>query len=584
MLMIDKRIRYNEGLSILTTRECRPMMTSRYLLPFDSRRTLHRFTDVLIIGGGLAGLRAANAVDSHLSVLVITKGGLDESNSNYAQGGIAGVLDPADRFEDHVSDTLIAGGNLCAPDVVDLVVREGPQRIEELVRWGTRFDVADGTLALGREGGHRHDRIVHALGDATGREVMRAVIARTREAPNIDILEHTFTLDLLTHEGRCRGAMIIGSDGRPLMIWAKETILCTGGAGQIYRESTNPPVATGDGTAIAYRAGAELRDMEFVQFHPTVLYIAGSSRSLITEAVRGEGAHLVDATGYRFMPDYDPRAELAPRDVVSQAIVRQMAATKQPSVFLDLSHLDPERVRRRFPGIAGACSKFGLDIATDRIPVRPGAHYVIGGVTVDRQGATSVPGLWAAGEVTSTGLHGANRLASNSLLEGLVYGARAGEAASRAAAEGPYTMIAHRIQHAEYQSTADFDIDDVRVSLKTMMGRLASVRRDAEGLKQASDAIRSFAAYVIPHQFSSVGGWELQNMMVTASCVVAGALTRTESRGVHLRTDYPEPDDQHWRRHVTMRIDMEAGHPQLGELLPPAEHLEATPQTPGVEG
>ena len=556
------------------------MMTSRYLLPFDSRRTLHRFTDVLIIGGGLAGLRAANAVDSHLSVLVITKGKLNESNSHYAQGGIAGVLDPEDRFEDHVSDTLIAGGNLCEPDVVDLVVREGPRRIEELVRWGTRFDIDQGTLALGREGGHRRQRIVHALGDATGREVMRAVIERTREVPNIDILENTFTLDLLTHEGRCRGAMIAGSDGRPLMVWAKETILCTGGAGQIYRESTNPPVATGDGTAIAYRAGAELRDMEFVQFHPTVLYIAGSSRSLITEALRGEGAHLVDATGHRFMPDYDPRAELAPRDVVSQAIVRQMAATKQPSVFLDLSHLDAARVRRRFPGIAQACKKFGLDIATDRIPVRPGAHYVIGGVTVDRQGATSVPGLWAAGEVTSTGLHGANRLASNSLLEGLVYGARAGEAASRAAAEGPYTMLAQRIQHAEYQSPADFDIDDVRVSLKTMMGRLASVRRDGDGLKQAGDTIRSFAAYVMPHQFESVAGWELQNMMVTAACVVAGALTRAESRGVHLRTDFPEPDDPSWRRHVTMRIDVEAGHPQLGELLPPAGQPEAAQPAP----
>ncbi|MFK8115421.1 MAG: L-aspartate oxidase, partial [Rubripirellula sp.] len=312
-------------------------MTPRYLLPFDSRRALHRFTDVLVIGGGLAGLRAANAIESNQSVLVVTKDRLRESNSNYAQGGIAGVMDPDDCFESHVADTLAAGGNLCDREIVDMVIREGPRRIDELVRWGTQFDESDGELMLGREGGHSVGRIVHARGDATGAEVMRAVIERTRQTANIDIWENAFTVDLLTYEGRCRGALIVDEHDQPVMGWAKETILCTGGAGQIFRESTNPSVATGDGQALAYRAGVQLRDMEFIQFHPTVLYIAGSSRSLITEAVRGEGAHLVDSAGQRFMPEYDQRAELAPRDVVSQSIIRQMERTKHSNVYLDLS-------------------------------------------------------------------------------------------------------------------------------------------------------------------------------------------------------------------------------------------------------
>ncbi|TWT94494.1 L-aspartate oxidase [Stieleria varia] len=544
------------------------MMTPRYLVAFDSRRALHRFTDVLVIGGGVAGLRAANSIDPHHSVLVITKDRLRESNSNYAQGGIAGVIDPDDRFEDHINDTLIAGANLCDLDVVGLVIREAPRRIEELVRWGTQFDAeADGDLELGREGGHSHERIVHARGDATGAEIMRAMIQRTRDAENIDIVENTFTIDLLTHEGRCRGAVVKSPEGPPMIVWARETILCTGGAGQIYRESTNPSVATADGTSLAYRAGVQLRDMEFMQFHPTVLYIAGSSRSLITEAVRGEGAHLLDSNGHRFMPDYDKREELAPRDVVSQAIIRQMAKTSHPCVYLDLSHLDRQHVLSRFPGIAKTCQQFGLDIASDRIPVRPGAHYMLGGVTVDRQGRTSMPGLWAAGEVTSSGLHGANRLASNSLLEGLVYGAAAGEAASRSVGEESRTMVALPIRHPRKESAESIDTEDVRVSLKSLMGRLAGVERDAKGLQEAADSIRSFAAYVMPHQFATVAGWELQNLITTAAIMVDSALARTESRGVHFRSDFPETSDDHWRRHLLVQIDVNGGHPAIGELL-----------------
>ena len=509
------------------------------------------YADVLIIGAGIAGVRAAIAVDPKLSVLVITKDAVQQSNSNYAQGGIAGVLDPADRFENHVADTLEAGGTLCNPEVVQRVVQEAPERIGELINWGTHFDSADGQLELGKEGGHSHHRIVHALGDATGKEVMRAIIEHVFSRPNVQIWQNTFTLDLLTHEGNCRGALVWNPHHGKTLVWAKQTILCTGGAGQMYRESTNPPVATGDGHAIGYRAGAELLDMEFMQFHPTVLYIAGSSRNLITEAVRGEGAYLVDQNGYRFMPEYDERAELAPRDIVSQAIVSQMEKTHLGNVYLDMSHLDAELVCRRFPGIRAMCAKFGLDITTDRIPVRPGAHYLIGGLKVDAEARTSIPGLFAAGEVTSTGLHGANRLASNSLLEGLVYGARAGECASQAALEIDDTYRALPLE-SEFRDTdgEPLDVTDIRNSLKALMWRAAGVVRDEPRLIEAAATIDRWCNYVLPQQFNAPDGWELQNMLTVARITIEAALRREESRGVHLRTDFPETDDEHWRRHI----------------------------------
>lgn len=524
----------------------------RYLVPFHPKRIPHHFCDVLIIGGGIAGLRAAMQIDPRLSMLVITKDTMEQSNSAYAQGGIASVIDPDDNFASHVEDTIIAGANLCDREVVEMVVSEAPQHIRQLIEWGTNFDTESGELQLGREGGHSHRRIVHALGDATGFEVMRAIIQRVRAQPDAQLWTNTFTIDLLTHEGRCRGALVWHAQHGRTFIWAKETILCTGGAGQIFRETTNPEVATGDGHALAYRAGAELRDMEFMQFHPTVLYIAGGSRSLITEAMRGEGARLIDATGRRFMPDYDERAELAPRDVVSQAIVEQMEKTRQPSVFLDMSHLDPDRVRKRFPGITRTCAEFGIDIATDPIPVRPGAHYMIGGVTVDHAGRTTVPGLWAAGEVTSSGLHGANRLASNSLLEGLVYGAHAGAGATESAlsARDSFTAVPLENKPAE-PHTEPLDLVDIRNSLKSLMWRAAGVRRTGPQLADAGRTIRRWCGYVLARQLNDPDGWELQNMLTVASLIVEAALAREESRGVHLRTDFPRMDDEHWRRHLS---------------------------------
>src|SRR5438105_9091120 len=411
----------------------------RYLVQFNPKQTPHLFTDVLVIGAGIAGLRAALEVPADLDVLVVTKDDIQQSNSSYAQGGIAGVMSPEDRFENHIEDTLTAGAGLCDRNIVEMVVREAPLQIADLIRWGTHFDQEDGQIALTREGGHSHRRIVHALGDATGHEVMRAIIARARHTPNVTMWDKSFTVDLLTHDGRCVGALVHRPRRDKLLVWAKQTILASGGAGMVYRETTNPPVATGDGMAAAYRAGAELRDMEFMQFHPTVLYVAGSSRYLISEAVRGEGAYLRDKNGARFMPDLDERAELAPRDVVAQAIFRCMDRTQHPNVYLDLRHLDPILVRKRFPGIDKVCRGFGLDITTDLIPIRPGAHYMIGGVTVDTSGRTTLPGLWAAGEGTWSGRHGANRLASNSRLEGLVCCAGCGRrgATQAAGARGP---------------------------------------------------------------------------------------------------------------------------------------------------
>ncbi len=539
-----------------------PTIVPRYLVPFHPKQIPHHFVDVLIIGGGIAGLRALMEIDPSQSVLVVTKDRLQESNSTYAQGGIASVLDTEDCFDDHIDDTMTAGAGLCNRDVVDMVVREAPAHIRQLITWGTQFDRKlagqpksgpdEGKLVLGREGGHSHFRIVHALGDATGKEVMRAMIERARQELKAQIWQDTFTIDLLTHAGACQGALVWNRHHGKTFLWAKQTILCTGGVGQIYRETTNPAVATGDGHSIAYRAGAQLADMEFMQFHPTVLYIAGSSRSLISEAMRGEGALLVDCHGHRFMPEYDPRAELAPRDIVSQAIVEEMEKTRHPCVYLDLKHLDAAWVRERFPGITRRCLEFGLDITTDRIPVRPGAHYMVGGVTIDEQGRTTLSRLWAAGEVTSSGLHGANRLASNSLLEGLVYGAHAGAGASAAARNQPDTYQAIPLENAPVAPPETMlDLQDVRNSLRSLMWRSAGVRRDGEGLRAAAATLDTWCRYALNRQFPDPAGWELQNMLTIARVMIHAAIEREESRGVHQRRDFPQQDNTHWQKRLT---------------------------------
>ena len=537
----------------------------RYLVPFAPKATAHRFTDLLVVGAGIAGLRAALAAPSSLDVLVVTKDRIAESNSSYAQGGIAGAIGPDDRFEDHVADTLTAGAGLCDQSIVELVVREAPKAIGDLIAWGTKFDLEHGQLALTREGGHSHARIVHALGDAAGFEMMRAVIAKARTTPNVAIWDDTFTIDLLTHQGRCCGAVLGKHDGQLLLVWAKQVILASGGAGMVYRETTNPPVATGDGMAAAWRAGAELRDMEFMQFHPTVLYVAGSARFLITEAIRGEGAYLLDKDGRRFMPDIDPRAERATRDVVARAIFEVMERTQHPNVYLDLSHLPADHVRQRFPGIAKVCAGFGIDITRDRIPVRPGAHYMMGGVTVDADGRTTLPGLWAAGEVTSSGLHGANRLASNSLLEGLVFGAICGRLAGAEAATMPDTFAVPPLRFDPGPEPADaLDVADITNSLRSVMVRRLGIVRERARMLEAARDVDFWCRYVLARTFHDRAGWELQNLLTVARLMIESALQREESRGTHYRSDFPARDDEHWRRHIACPPRVDPGYPRDG--------------------
>ena len=416
----------------------------RYLMGLDTASTQQVFTDCLVIGAGIAGLRAALEAALSGSVTLVCKGAFSDSNTWNAQGGIASVLAREDSFESHIQDTLKTGCGLCDQDVVTRVVKEGPGLVRQLDAWGTAFDRVDGQIDTSREGGHSFARIIHALGDSTGRGIAEALVRQVRQTPAIHTIENFFTIDLLTDEShRCIGAIGLKASGSLQIIWAGATVLATGGAGRLYRETTNPDCATADGLAMAYRAGATLRDMEFMQFHPTTLYVAGASRALITETLRGEGAILRDCAGQAFMKEYHPSGELAPRDVVSRAILDRMLKTKTTHVYLDIRHFDKAHFQRRFPLISELCESFDIDVATDMIPVRPSAHYMIGGVKTDLRAATTIPGLFACGEVASTGLHGANRLGSNSLLEGLVFGKIAGQSATAWVKEG------HQAEHPD---------------------------------------------------------------------------------------------------------------------------------------
>jgi L-aspartate oxidase len=548
----------------------------RYLIPFRSARLPQQFADVLVIGGGVAGLRAGiAAADAGADVLLLTKDTLDESNTWYAQGGIAAVLQPADTVDSHVKDTLEAGCGLCDERAVRIAVEEGPRRVLELLDWGAKFDKQKGNaydLAFGLEGGHSFARILHAYGDATGRELAQTLIRAVRGREAVRISEKSFAIDLLGDEGRCLGALAL-IDGKLTVIWAKRTILASGGAGQLYRETTNPRIATADGHAMAYRAGAALKDMEMVQFHPTTLYVAGSSRALVTEAVRGEGGHLVDRHGVRFMKEYHPMGELAPRDVVSRAIVTQIRKTNFTHVFLDVRHLEPTAFRARFPQLAALCDEFGIDPAKDRIPIHPATHYMIGGVEADQNGHTSLTGLYAVGEAACSGLHGANRLASNSLLEGLALGARAGADAANAAKENGAKEKAAAPQALDHKippsARTELDIADVKSSLRSVMWRNVGIERTAERLAETRQIIDFWSQYVMDKTFSpslgpaaAIAGWELQNMLTVCFLIATAAYTRTESRGAHYRLDHPDRDDAHWRTHLLWRRPMETPIPK----------------------
>lgn len=508
-------------------------------------------TDFIVIGSGVAGLRASiELAKSGARVTVLTKDKASESNTEYAQGGVAVVLSDDDNAELHEEDTLIAGAGLCDVQAVRTLVTEGTKYIKELIEWGTEFDREGGKLVFTQEAAHSRRRILHAHGDSTGKEIVRALIARARLEKTIVLMPFANTESLLVEDGRCVGVRFLDPILRaPRELFAKAVVLCTGGAGQLFLHTTNPPVATGDGMAMAYFAGAEIADMEFVQFHPTALNLENAPRFLLSEAMRGEGGILRNKYGERFMGNYDERLELAPRDIVSRSIVAEMRRTGTRHVFLDMTHLSENFLRERFPKIYETCQLYGLNIAEDLLPVSPASHYCMGGVRTDLHGRTTVPGLYAAGEVSCTGVHGANRLASNSLLEGLVFGARAGEA-SLADNEKCKIQISGvknmppEISNAKPEGIATA----VRKRVRRVMWERVGILRDKDSLTRALSEFRQ-----IEKANLSVSS---RNFVTLAKLVATGALWREESRGGHFRTDFPERNDK-FRVHSIQKIGTE---------------------------
>lgn len=546
------------------------MRKRTYLIPFDTAKLPSLSTDVLVIGTGVAGLRAAIEAGNYLpdhsvparmnrsdgvraggAVTILAKAALQETNTYYAQGGIASHINSPRLINSHIKDTLEAGHNLSEPETVRYIIKNGVRLVSQLTDWGMHFDRKGSKLDLAQEGGHSLPRILHAGGDATGKGLWQTLINNVRRNTRIRIMEDVFAIDILSAGTACYGALVYSNRSNQLrVIRAKKVILATGGIGQLYRETTNSDIATGDGIAMAYRAGCVLQDMEFVQFHPTAFYVAGASRALISEAVRGEGAVLRDRLGYRFMPDYHPKAELAPRDIVARSIINQMKLTQDTNVYLDLTHFPPKKIKARFPGLAELCRRFDIDISRDLIPVRPSAHYMIGGIKTDIRGQTNIRNLFAAGECACCGFHGANRLGSNSLLEGLVMGYTAAKTAGMESTHQKLNSPIIKYQPACRQLVDSINLSDVRNALKSLMWHNTGLERNGQGLEQALKRIEYWAGYVMVDCFSSPAGWELQNMLTLAQIITKSALNRTESRGAHYRSDFPVADKS-FTRHIT---------------------------------
>jgi L-aspartate oxidase len=514
----------------------------KYLKKYNPKDLLKYETEILIIGSGVAGLTAAlSAAESGCRITLITKSQLNSGSTPHAQGGISSVFSDNDSFKSHLKDTLKAGAGLCNENAVKVLVEEGPNRINDLIDMGMNFDKIDGKIHLTKEAAHSHRRILHSNGDATGKELEFILVRKVLEQDNIKVKEHIFAMDLITEDNICYGC--IGYDfntGQEIFFQSHSTVLAGGGIGEIYRETTNPPEITGDTIAMAYRAGAVLTDMEFIQFHPTTLYIAGAPRFLISESVRGEGAYLLNNKNERFMKNYHKDCELAARDIVSRAISEEMIKTKSPNVFLSLSHLSDKLIENRFPNIRKMCIEYGIDIKKDKIPVRPAEHYFMGGIKAGLHGETNIKNLYACGECSCTGVHGANRLASNSLLEGLVFGYRSGKHAVE-------NMISININFnkLDFSDSPEkkfevINILDAKNSLKSLMWRNTGIFRNKINLVQAEDYIKKWNSYILTHYFDNAEGYELQNKIIIANLIVKGALRREESRGAHYRTDFPD--------------------------------------------
>jgi L-aspartate oxidase len=511
--------------------------------------------DFLVIGSGVAGLRAAIGLSRAGRVLILTKGSPAEGSSIYAQGGVA-VASEEDDIALHRDDTLRAGKGLCREAAVQVLVEEGPARIQELIRWGARFDKAGAGYAFAREAAHSRDRIMRAGGDATGTEMVLALLDQARSLPQIAWRDHHFTVDLLQdREGRCNGALVLDeSSGEVKQVKARAVVLSTGGAGQIYARTTNPPVATGDGIAMAYRAGAIVEDMEFVQFHPTALYLPATPQFLLSEAMRGEGGILRNIKGETFMGRYHEMAEMAPRDIVSRAIWNEMVATSARHVYLDVTHLEPGFIRERFPTIYATCLRYDVDITEEMIPVCPSAHFMMGGVWTDTHGATSISGLFAAGEVACSGVHGANRLASNSLLEGLVFGARAAEAVAAYANSPGATRDGSKVRKTETDVESHSDqlaMEKLLNSLRRLMWAKVGIIRNRDGLLAALAQLEKWEER-LKGRCQTRRELEIQNMVTVGYLVATAALQREHSLGAHFRSDFPDEFSAGWDRHIQL--------------------------------
>jgi L-aspartate oxidase len=509
-------------------------------------------TDVLIVGGGVAGLRAAiEAARTHRVILMNKERG-NKSNSAYAQGGIAVALEGREERDAHFADTIQTGRGLCRPEAVRILVDEGPRRVRELIRWGVRFDRAGRGFAKAHEGAHTRRRILRAGGDRIGLE-MTTVLARLVESHRrITMAAGVFSVDLCMEDGRCAGVWVLDR-GRVRLVRAGAVILATGGVGQAYSRTTNPPVATGDGVAMAYRAGAVLEDLEFVQFHPTALAVPGAPAFLLSEAMRGEGAILRNTSGEAFMGRYDARRELAPRDVVARALWEEMTTSGDDHVLLDVTALPRRWLWERFPLIAKTCRRYGVDIATTPIPVAPAAHFMIGGIRTDTNGATSLPGLFAVGETACTGVHGANRLASNSLLEGLVFGARTGAVAAAGARLPKARSVSLPAPSATRTVPDTARLNAIRTTIRRLMWEGVGIERSASSIRRALQGF-SRIGWLERAIFTSRVGVEVQNLLLVAKVVAKAALERRGSVGCHFRRDHPQKGP-HWRRHVTVQTD-----------------------------
>jgi L-aspartate oxidase len=516
-------------------------------------------TDFLVIGAGVAGLRAAIELAAAGRVVVLAKREVTDSNTQWAQGGIAAALSDEDEISLHLQDTLNAGDGLCNLEAAKVLVEDAPGRIEELIQWGTEFDREGTKLTFGREGAHSRNRILHAHGDSTGREILRALYAKAKTLKNISVCEFEFSSALRLEGGSVRGVHLAGQAGSPeqaRQVHASAVLLATGGVGQLYRNTTNPGVATADGVAMAFRAGAEISDMEFIQFHPTALYLKKTPRFLLSEALRGEGAYLRNDQMLRFMPKYHPLGELAPRDVVARAIVHELSVSpaKEPVVYLDLTHLNAAHLQARFPRIHSTCLRYNIDITTDMIPIRPAAHYAMGGVRTDLDGHTTLPGLYAAGEVAATGVHGANRLASNSLLEGLVFGARAGTAMRAETREARTPKKEDRLRPADAHPGVDAPTEEVIAEIQDLMWQNVGIVRDRAGLVRARERLEQIRPRVAHPQTRRA--WEAQNLCEAGLLVTRSALAREESRGAHYRTDFPAHNDLKFLRHSRLQGEL----------------------------